>query len=88
MYPAESQGGWDDDGSEPQGYAEHRWDDAQIAGGQESWNDEGGYSASSYNEPSWQDNDTRVEQSGLRDDGEYQVGVVGQEADPVRQDLY
>lgn len=80
MYPAESQGGWDDDGDESQGYAEPR-DDAQIAGGQESWNYEGGYSASSYNEPSWQDDG--MEQSGLGDDGEDQVGVVGQGADPL-----
>lgn len=86
MYPAESQGGWDDDGNEPQGHAEPRWDDGQIAGGQESWNYGGGYSASSYNEPSWQDDGARVEQSGLGDDGEDQVGAVGQ-ADPVWQDL-
>lgn len=85
MYPAESQCGWDDDVNEPQGYSEPHSDEAQIAGGQESWNYEGGYSASSYNEPSWQDDGARVEQSGWCDDGEDQVWVVGQELDLVRQ---
>lgn len=83
MYLAESQGGWDDDENEPQGYAEPSWDDVQAPGGQESWNYEGGYSTSSNNEPSWQEDGARVEQSGWGDDGEDQVGLVGWEAHPI-----
>lgn len=86
MDPAASQHGWDDDENEPQGYSEPRWDDAKVAGGQESWNYEGGYSASSFNEPSWQEDGARVEQTGWGDDGEDQVGVVEQEIEKVRRD--
>lgn len=80
----ETQGGWDYDGSNPPGYTQPSWEDAEPAAGQESWNYDGGYSAGSYTEPTWEDDGGGVEQGGWGDDGDAQVGKMdGRQVRPL-----